>query len=197
MILLLAIITGLVAGVVRTKYGGHAYAVPEFKLGWLLIIAVIPQLFIFHLPITSSIFSDNLAAIFLVSTQIFLLIFVWQNRKLSGLWILGIGLLMNLGVIALNGGLMPISLKTLHRLQPDAVIESLDIGTRMGSSKDKLVVTSFTKLWFLSDRFVVPDWIPYRVAFSLGDIFIAMGVFWLLWTHGNIDAEKLGHDISK
>lgn len=197
MILLLAIITGLVAGVGRAKYGGHAYTVPKFQLGWLLIIAVIPQLFIFHLPVTSSIFSDNLAAIFLISSQILLLIFVWENRKISGLWILGIGLLMNLEVIALNGGFMPINLKTIHRLQPNAVIESSDIGNRMGSSKDELIVTSYTKLWFLSDRFVSPDWIPYRVAYSLGDIFIAIGVFWLLWTHGNIDATQTGDLVSK
>jgi hypothetical protein len=36
-------------------------------------------------------------------------------------------------------------------------------------------------LWWLSDRFLVPQWSPYRVTFSLGDIFISLGAFWLLW----------------
>jgi lipoprotein signal peptidase len=41
-----------------------------------------------------------------------------------------------------------------------------------------------TRFWFFSDRFVLPEWMKYHVAFSLGDVFIALGVVWLLWTLG-------------
>jgi len=186
-ILLLAIITGLVAGIARAIYGRRKFLAPDIHMGWILLIAVLPQLFTFHLPGSSSITSDDIAAIILVSSQVLLLIFVWKNLHLSGFRILSFGLVINLVVIALNGGLMPISPETIHRLSPDAVITTADIGTRLGSSKDILTSVVDTRLWFLSDRFVMPNWIPNRVAFSLGDIFIAIGAFWLLWVHGNID----------
>jgi len=186
-ILILAIVVGLVAGVLRAKVGGRSFCIPDLHMGWLLMITVIPQLFTFHLPGTSSITSDEIAAIILVSSQVLLLIFVWANRHLPGFRLLGLGLILNLVVITLNGGLMPISPETIYRLSPDAVIEPSLFGTRLGSSKDILLSAVATRLWFLSDLFVMPNWIPYRVAFSLGDIFIAIGAFWLLWVHGNID----------
>jgi hypothetical protein len=186
-ILILAIVAGLVAGIVRAKVGGRSFCVPDLHMGWLLMVTVIPQLFTFHIPGTSSITSDEIAAIILVSSQILLLIFVWANRHLPGFWLLGFGLTLNLVVITINGGLMPISPETIYRLSPDAVIGPSLFGARLGSSKDILLSTAGTRLWLLSDRFVLPNWIPYRVAFSMGDIFIAIGAFWLLWMHGNID----------
>ncbi|MCB0072784.1 MAG: DUF5317 family protein, partial [Caldilineaceae bacterium] len=35
-----------------------------------------------------------------------------------------------------------------------------------------------------ADRFTVPDWYPQRVAFSLGDVLIALGAFGLFWSFG-------------
>jgi len=189
-ILLLAIISGLVAGIVRARIGGRSFRAPDLQMGWLLFIAVIPQMFSFHLPGTSSITADNVAALILVSSQTFMLVFVWVNRKLPGFWALGLGLGFNLLVILLNGGLMPISPETVYRLSPEAVIEFAHFGTRLGTSKDILLSTADTRLWFLSDCFVLPDWLPYRVAFSLGDILIAVGTYWLLWAHGNIDSVQ-------
>jgi len=46
-------------------------------------------------------------------------------------------------------------------------------------------------MWFLSDRFMLPGWLQYPVAFSLGDVFIALGIVWLLWTLGGKAKEKL------
>jgi hypothetical protein len=151
------------------------------------MIAVIPQVFSFHLPGLSEVTSDKIAAGVLVGSQILLLFFVWANRSLPGFVALGIGLVFNLLVIVANGGLMPISPETVHLLSPNAVIDASDFGTRLGTSKDVLLAADNTKIWILSDILVLPTWIPYRVAFSVGDILIAVGAFWLLWVHGNID----------
>jgi hypothetical protein len=192
-ILLLAIIAGLVAGLTRAKIGRRVFCPPNLRLGWLLLVAVIPQLFSFHLSGTNKFAPDRVAAGILVSSQIVLLIFVWANRYLPGFWILGIGLILNLVVIVSNGGLMPISPETVYQLSPNASILPSDFGTRLGSSKDILLSISDTRFWLLSDWVVLPDWIPYRVAFSLGDIILAIGAFWLLWQHGNIDDIQAGY----
>jgi hypothetical protein len=44
---------------------------------------------------------------------------------------------------------------------------------------------------FLSDYYTLPDWLHYPVAFSLGDVLIAVGAFWLLWSLGGPRKEKL------
>lgn len=52
-------------------------------------------------------------------------------------------------------------------------------GSRFGV-KDVLLAPENTRLEWFADRFLPPEWFDYQVAFSLGDVFIAFGVFWLL-----------------
>jgi len=183
-ILLLAIAAGLLAGLARAWHGGCRLASPSLHLVWLVPVAFVPQWLAFYLPATRRLASDDLAAAILVSSQAFLLVFAWFNRHESGFWALGLGLALNLLVIALNGGLMPISPETLSRLVPDAPPGAWQIGRRLGGGKDVILPIAATRLWWLGDRFLPPRWFPYRVAFSLGDAFIAGGAFWFLWMLG-------------
>jgi hypothetical protein len=96
--------------------------------------------------------------------------------------LLGLGLVSNFLVIFLNGGWMPILPETLHRMVPTQPIEIWEVGARLGLTKDKIFTYEDVNLVFLIDRFTLPEWIPYKVAFSLGDIFISIGVVVLLWS---------------
>ena len=96
-----------------------------------------------------------------------------------------VGLLLNLAVIAVNGGFMPISPQSAERLVGKEFVSELAPGTRFGQ-KDILLPTHVTRFEFLADRFLSPSNFPYQVAFSLGDVFIAFGAFWILAYHKTI-----------
>jgi hypothetical protein len=87
--------------------------------------------------------------------------------------------LLNLAVMAANGGFMPISAQTASRLVPEDILRNSQPGNRFGT-KDILLAPQETRFEPLADRFLPPVWSPYQVAFSLGDVFIALGIFWLL-----------------
>jgi heme/copper-type cytochrome/quinol oxidase subunit 4 len=184
LILLIALVAGLVAGWLRASWNKRAFQSIHLKFWWLVILAFVPQLVAFQWKVTSASLSVTWAAVALVSSQVLLLIFVWFNRRDPRVWILGSGLLLNLMVILLNGGLMPISPDTVQKLIPNAPAGSWQIGARLGTGKDIVLPILNTRLWFLSDHFLLPAGLHYQVAFSLGDVLIAIGAFWLLWSLG-------------
>ena len=187
MVLLVAVVAGLLAGLARARYGRRPLRVPNLRLVWLALVAFLPQWLAFYLSIGSRSPADGLAAAALVGSQVALLIFAWLNRKQPGFWALALGLALNLLVITLNGGLMPISPETAGRLLLNASPDIVQIGHRLG--KDIVLPPAATRLEWLADRFLLPTWLPYRVAFSLGDVLIAWGALWLLWTMGGPDPQ--------
>jgi hypothetical protein len=180
MILLLGVAIGLLAGLIRFYVTGPPFHVPAFSKVWLVLIAVIPQLLIFQIPYTASWFSDTTAMVVLVISQLVLLVFIWFNRDKIGMRILGLGLLLNLLVIILNGGLMPITPETAAALFPDIPHSSWQIGSRPWWSKNILLPLEDTRLPWLSDAILLPGWFPWTKALSPGDLLIVLGVFWLL-----------------
>ncbi len=97
---------------------------------------------------------------------------------------MGIGLGLNLMVITLNGGLMPIRPELLEKFLPDAPAGTWQIGQRLGITKDIVLPLDQTRLWWFSDYFTLPNWIPYQVAYSIGDIILSLGVIQFLWSLG-------------
>ncbi len=182
MILLPAIAAGLLAGLTRARYRNGYLKSPDLRLVWLVPIAFLPQWLAFNLPVTRRLTTDKTAAAALVSSQALLLIFAWFNRNQSGFWALGTGLALNLSVISLNRGLMPVSPEVVAELLPDLPTEAWQVGDRVGWNV-VLPVTN-THLWWLSDYLLLPAWFPYRKALSVGDLLVAAGAFWYLWALG-------------
>ncbi|MRS04276.1 hypothetical protein EG832_13825 [bacterium] len=125
-----------------------------------------------------------------MSSLFILLGFSVLNIKKPVFWPICFGFLLNFLVIALNSGYMPISPATVEKLDPGSELNWM-IGQRFGYSKDIILAPEMTKLAFLSDRFTITNVLGYNVAFSLGDIFIALGVILLLWMLGGKPEQKM------
>lgn len=190
MALLTSVLLGLFTSFLRVIVRRHLLTIPNFRLSFLVPAAVIPQLLAFHLPATNSIFSDEAAALILLISQSMLLVFAWINRRQAGFCLLGLGLMLNLLVIIANGGWMPISPETIRAIAPNSMTESWQLGQRLGSSKDIVLPTSQIRLYWLTDRLLLSKRSPYQVAFSFGDVVIALGAFWTLWSV-TIPKEKI------
>ncbi len=179
MILLSALLIGLLAGWGWARWQKRPYRAPDLKFVWLVLVGFLPQLIIAYLPATHFLLPNWLAAAGLSASLVAFLVFVWLNRQLPGMPVLLVGVLLNLLVILANGGWMPISPQTASRLIGGDAGQLIGLGNRFGQ-KDILLLSQDTRLVFLADRFLLPAWFPYQVAFSLGDIFVAIGAFWLL-----------------
>lgn len=179
MILLIAVLAGFTTGMVVMWARRQSYRPPDLQYLWLVFLAYLPQFAIIYIPGIRQQVSDLWAAILLTASQLLLLGFAWLNRKLPGMLILLIGAALNFAVMTANGGFMPISPQTASRFLTREELNEISLGERIGI-KDILLEPQDTRFEILADRFLSPAWSTYQVAFSLGDVFLAAGVFWLL-----------------
>lgn len=179
MILLLALAAGLLAGLTLARWRGYPYQAPKLQYLWLVFVAFLPQFIVIYLPISRENLPVWLVAGCLLVSQIMLLGFAWLNRRILGMPVLICGVALNLVVMASNSGFMPISPQTASRLVSEDRLLNIQPGNRIGA-KDILLHPQDTRFEWLADRFLPPTWFPYQAAFSLGDVLIALGVFWML-----------------
>jgi len=180
MILALAVALGCIASLVRhrSRAFGQIAAIP-LRSAWLAPLALVLQWPLLRAPPGPTQHIGVQQALFLLS-YLLLLVFAWRNWRLTGILIAGLGVICNLVVIAVNGGLMPITPGTLVRINPGSIPEQWLVGEHYGYSKDVILHRHETKLWALSDTLVIPPPFPKPTAFSLGDLLIAVGVVVLL-----------------
>ena len=180
MILALAVVLGLIASLIRHR-GRTANQIASIHLrsAWLALVALALQIPLLRAPMGPAEQVRLHQVLFLLS-QLLLLAFVWRNRRLAGIQIVGLGVICNLLVILVNGGFMPISPDTLVRINPGSTPDQWPAGYHYGQSKDIIVLHENTRLWALSDTLVLPPPFPWPTAFSLGDLLIAAGIVVLL-----------------
>jgi hypothetical protein len=195
MILALAIVLGLLVSLARHGRGTieHISNIP-LRSAWLALLALALQW-----PLLRAPFGDRQQVMWqqllFLSSHLLLLVFVWRNRKVAGIRIVGLGVICNFLVIAANGGFMPISPETLVQINPDSALAHWPSGYHYGYSKDLVLLREETNLWALSDVLVLPPPFPWPVALSLGDLLIALGIVVLL--QGPVGIRNKGAAVSE
>lgn len=139
----------------------------ELRAWWLLIIAFGLQIGTTFLPDTD--WSAGLGVAMVLVSFIFLMVLVGLNRSRTGMWLTGLGVLMNFTVIALNGG-MPV----LAEAAEVASGFTISVPDLSGSFKHT-ILDETSRLTMLADV------IPLRLGtlgqvISLGDVFLAVGL---------------------
>jgi hypothetical protein len=183
-VLVVAVLVGLIRGGAIQRLGGLTLR----QGGWALTALVLQSVIIYSPWLGQQKARDVFIGAMLLS-YLLLFLFVWLNRRLLGIVVIGLGLLLNLVVILANGGYMPTSPEVLQRggYRASSPIVS---GTRLAKSKDIILRREETRLWFLSDALVIPPPFPWPTVFSVGDIVIAAGTF-ILVQQGMVGASRV------
>ncbi|MCH7900655.1 MAG: DUF5317 domain-containing protein [Acidobacteria bacterium] len=139
----------------------------ELKAWWLLLVSLGLQLGTRWLP--DETWSETAGVVMVLASFALLMVLVMLNRSKPGMWIAGLGVLMNFTVIAFNGG-MPV-LAGAAEVASGFTVAEPDIS---GSFKHVLLDET-SRLVFFAD--VIPiRLVRFGEVISLGDIFLALGL---------------------
>lgn len=163
--MMLLVFTGLALPLVPL-FGGRLRRLAEvrFRLVWLLLLALAIQvgLFVFALGEGSGLQRSAYVATYCLGIG-----FLLANRRIPGMWLIGLGTVLNVTAIIANGGIMPAA---EHALAAAGLPADLDRFTNS-------FVMDSPRLAFLGDIFAVPASWPFANVFSAGDVCIVVGVW--------------------
>jgi hypothetical protein len=139
----------------------------ELRAWWLLLIALGLQLGTSLLPDTD--WAEGLGVVMVLASFFFLMVLVLLNRNRTGMWLAGLGVLMNFTVIALNGG-MPVLAEAAEVASGFTVTEP-----DLSGSFKHVILDETSRMTLLSDVIPLRLWSLGQVI-SLGDVFLAVGL---------------------
>ncbi|MBI3942166.1 MAG: DUF5317 domain-containing protein [Chloroflexi bacterium] len=156
--------------------GGKLARLGELQLRYpgLFIVALCLQIMLFT-PFAAGLLARNLVSVFYIFSMFILVGTAWLNRKIPGMGLAGLGITLNLLAIIANGGRMPVD--------PNALAFSghvLSLGPD-GQPLNNSTLGAHVALWPLTDILAIPAGWPLANVFSIGDVLLAAGVFFLVW----------------
>jgi hypothetical protein len=180
MILAVAVVLGLTVSLARYRSQAlDRIAALPLRSAWLALLALVLQYPLLLAPFAETQQIVLHQVLFLIS-HLLLLAFIWRNRSMVGIQIIGLGVLWNMAAILANGGFMPVTPEALVQINPGSTLEQWPAGLHYGYSKGIILAKQVTNLWLLSDILVLPPPFPWPTAFSLGDLLLAFGIGVLL-----------------
>ena len=144
----------------------------EIKAWYLLLIAAGIQI-ILSIIKNYGIILNNVFFYLHILSYILMIICIILNLNRNSMKAFLIGVVLNFIVIFSNGGKMPVSLHGIKGIDNSI---STELQTSDFDIKHQ-VINQNTKLVYLSDILLIPKPYPIRKIFSVGDIFIMIGLF--------------------
>lgn len=151
-------------------FGGRYSALADLRLrgAWLIPIALALQVLIFTvIELESGPFASTVH----LSTYAMIGVCIALNREIAWMWVVGLGWMSNIVVIAANGGVMPTS-SAAHDALGRGASGHFENSAPLGNAR----------LEFLGDVFVSPSWLPMQNAYSLGDVLLLAGLGLVVWS---------------
>ncbi len=179
-ILIVAVAVSVFVALLR---GGHLGRLADLRIryaGLVLAAVVLQYPLVYNILRDQAILGAPVATLMMAGSYGLLLWAVWANRRLPGIPLVVAGMLANLVVMAANGGWMPITPEALGRLNDLNRVVQIGHTAKVWGAKNVMLARAETRLWWLSDIFVLSSPFPVPAVFSIGDVVIALGGFWLV-----------------
>lgn len=117
----------------------------------------------------------DLHRLFLSLSYLLLATVLFVNRRLWGVRILGVALLLNLVPMVGNGGLMPVTPESLAASGKAQKVAQIQLGGVVPRSKGVLLSKEQTNFWILTDIFSISTPVAKK-SFSIGDVLVLVGL---------------------
>ncbi len=163
---MLLLVLVLLAVITVPLFRGRLSALAElrFRGTWLLALSIAVQILVISVvPGPRSMLRESAY----IGSYVVAVVFLWLNRRIPVLWLVGVGAAMNLLVIAANGGVMPAAAHALIRA---------DLPLSVPRFFTNSALLAHPRLAFLGDVFAIPASWSLSNVFSPGDVCIALGL---------------------
>ncbi len=171
-----SILLGLIVGKIRA--GKFRLLGPSLlKFSWIIFFSFALQLGTSIMISLGSPFFIKYRMFLYTAAYVLLFISLFFNIHFKCIWFILVGAIMNFGAIILNHGSMPIDMHILQELGFKNMLNSISMGALpQYIPLDK--AGSYTR--YLGMRFMVPRPYPLKGIFSMGDIMVGIGIFFLI-----------------
>jgi Family of unknown function (DUF5317) len=151
--------------------GGSLRNFERLRVHWWLLAFAGLALQIVPVPAIGGVPIWAVGAGMLAASYVLLLTFLIVNRWIPGAALMAIGLLLNLAVVAFNGG-MPVSARAVEAAGGSAAVLADGTGAKHHLMNDEDVLTP------LGDVIPIPP--PIGVVLSIGDVLLYLGIGWFV-----------------
>lgn len=149
---------------------------PAFLLDWLwlALLSFVGERIVMHY-VSRTTQAGTLTPVLLPATTLLLVPFLLKNLRYRGMWLILVGLLLNLAAMGANGGLMPTDAAAVEAVGVHNVAD-LRVGDPIPGTKNVFMNRDEIRLRELSDAIILPFPRPFTRVVSAGDLFIVSGM---------------------
>jgi hypothetical protein len=178
------ILAALLGGGLARLRGGRLSNLTNLAIRWsaLPLLALVLQTYVLFGPDKDEARAFSAPALLLLVSYGLLVATVFANWRLPGMVWLGLGAALNILVILVNGGWMPVTARLLWTAGYIDTPSTIVPGQRVLWSKDVVRHHSEIRLAWLADRFVIPEAGVLSAVYSVGDILVMFGLFCLVYS---------------